>query len=731
MYSKALNIICKSILVVPFLATSMTSISAELEEIVVTAQKRSESLQEVPISIVAFSGDEIERLNISNTIDLVKNIPGMTGVNNVGLPQAAAYFIRGIGQDESVSTMDPAVGTFVDGVFMSRQIANNSRLYDLESVEVLKGPQGTLYGRNTTGGAVRIITQKPTEETEGWVDLAYGEFETFEASAKLNFPITDNLFAKLTAFTIDQGEGFLENVTLNRDQWKRDATGARAQFLFVPSDRTEILFTVEQTEDNTGGIVGANKLSACCGDDIYKVESGLENTWAETDFTAYSMKATVDLKNDTQMEIILSDHDLTHSFNNDYSDQVVPAYSIPNLSDHEQKSYEMNFTGSGGNVQWAAGVSHYYEKSHVLFGDALFLFGGAVAGTFMRDLTNTTDATAIYADFDFDLGNGWGLTIGGRYTDDDRSVDVEQFIDLNGVPWTARTKENFMDRSGWLSTAAIGAPFDNATVEALGTLTSIDVNEFTSRIVVDYQPNENMMFYASVGDSFKGGGWASRVTAASDFVDLRPEYVDNVEFGMKSQWMDDALRLNITYFNADYTDLQITAIDQVTGAFVYSNKADAEVDGFEGELLYAASDNLTLFANFATLDGGYTELRPGAEGIADKDLKRTPDFSYRLGVIYDTLLENGELNFTGVLNREDEYFNNQNNTPAGLRPAVSKIDLTFTYVPNDGNWRVMAGCTNCSDKEAIHSTLDFVALGFITQFQDLPRLWRVSYKYNF
>ncbi len=731
MYSKALNIICKSILVVPFLATSMTSISAELEEIVVTAQKRSESLQEVPISIVAFSGDEIERLNISNTIDLVKNIPGMTGVNNVGLPQAAAYFIRGIGQDESVSTMDPAVGTFVDGVFMSRQIANNSRLYDLESVEVLKGPQGTLYGRNTTGGAVRIITQKPTEETEGWVDLAYGEFETFEASAKFNFPITDNLFAKLTAFTIDQGEGFLENVTLNRDQWKRDATGARAQFLFVPSDRTEILFTVEQTEDNTGGIVGANKLSACCGDDIYKVESGLENTWAETDFTAYSMKATVDLKNDTQMEIILSDHDLTHSFNNDYSDQVIPAYSIPNLSDHEQKSYEMNFTGSGGNVQWAAGVSHYYEKSHVLFGDALFLFGGAVAGTFMRDLTNTTDATAIYADFDFDLGNGWGLTIGGRYTDDDRSVDVEQFIDLNGVPWTARTKENFMDRSGWLSTAAIGAPFDNATVEALGTLTSIDVNEFTSRIVVDYQPNDNMMFYASVGDSFKGGGWASRVTAASDFVDLRPEYVDNVEFGMKSQWMDDALRLNITYFNADYTDLQITAIDQVTGAFVYSNKADAEVDGFEGELLYAASDNLTLFANFATLDGGYTELRPGAEGIADKDLKRTPDFSYRLGVIYDTLLENGELNFTGVLNREDEYFNNQNNTPAGLRPAVSKIDLTFTYVPNDGNWRVMAGCTNCSDKEAIHSTLDFVALGFITQFQDLPRLWRVSYKYNF
>ena len=119
------------------------------------------------------------------------------------------------------------------------------------------------------------------------------------------------------------------------------------------------------------------------------------------------------------------------------------------------------------------------------------------------------------------------------------------------------------------------------------------------------------------------------------------------------------------------------------------------------------------------------------EELTDKDLKRTPDFSYRLGVIVDRSLENGQLNFTGVLNREDDYYNNQNNTPAGLRPAVSKIDLTFTYTPNDGDWRVIAGCTNCSDKKLAHSTLDFAALGFITQFQDLPRLWRVSYNHSF
>ena len=249
-----------------------------LEEIVVTAQKRSESLQEVPISIQVFSSDEIDRLNIGNTIDLVKNIPGMTGVNNVGMPQAAAYFIRGIGQDESVASLDPAVGTFVDGVFISRQIANNSRLYDVESVEVLKGPQGTLYGRNTTGGAVRIITKKPSDQTEGHIDIAYGEYETIEMSAALNVPLADNIFAKVTSFYLDQGEGFLYNVTLDRDQWKRDANGARAQILYTLSDRAEFLFTAEYTNDESGGLVGANALSACCGDDLFVIESGLENT---------------------------------------------------------------------------------------------------------------------------------------------------------------------------------------------------------------------------------------------------------------------------------------------------------------------------------------------------------------------------------------------------------------------------------------------------------------------
>ena len=701
-----------------------------LEEIVVTAQKRSESMQDVPISIQVFSADEIERLNIRNTIDLVRNVPNMIGINNVGLPQAASYFLRGVGQDESISSLDPAVGTFVDGVYISRQIANNARLYDVDSVEVLRGPQGTLYGRNTSGGAIRIITQKPHDHNEGFIDLAYGEYDTKEVTGKANLVISDNLFLKVTAFYLDQSDGFLQNVTLNRDQWTQEATGARVQVLYSPSDRFEALLTYEHSDDDTGGIVGANALSACCADDVYKVESGLVNTWAGTNLDAYSLRATWDLDN-MQVDLIMARRNLNHNFMNDYSDQVIPAYIIPNDSDHLQESAELNFSGEGreGAVRWAAGASYYDDDNDVTFGDGLCLFGCVVEATFWRDMTNVTKTRAVYADVAFDINDQWTLTVGGRHTDDSRVMTVQQYLDVSPIKIRDRNQDNFLDRSGYIQIP--GVTFGTADVVALGTPDRFDISEFTSRVIIEYNPTDSIMVYASVADSFKGGGWAARVTSAAGFKGLTPEFVDSREFGMKSQWLNDTLRFNITYFDSDYKDLQVTAIDQVSGAFVYSNKADASVDGIEAEFVYAPRDNLTVFANLGTLNGNYTDVRPGAEGLMTKELKRTPDLSYRLGVLYDQDMANGEMNLSVVLNHEDEYYNNQNNTAYGLRPSADTWDLNVTYRPSDANWRVTAGCTNCADEERWNSTLDFGSLGFATQFQDLPRLWRVSFRYDY
>ena len=516
----------------------------------------------------------------------------------------------------------------------------------------------------------------------------------------------------MTAFYLDQSDGFLQNVTLNRDQWTQEATGARLQVLYSPSDQFEALFTYEHSDDDTGGIVGANALSACCSDDVYQVESGLVNTWAGTNLDAYSLRATWDLDN-MQVDLIMARRNLNHNFMNDYSDQVVPAYIIPNDSDHMQESAELNFSGEGreGAIRWAAGASYYDDDNDVTFGDGLCLFGCAVEATFWRDMTNVTKTRAVYADVAFDINDQWTLTVGGRHTDDSRVMTVQQYLDVNPLKIRDRNQGNFLNRSGYIQIP--GVTFGTADVVALGTPDRFDISEITSRVIIEYNPTDSIMVYASVADSFKGGGWAARVTSAVDFKGLTPEFVDSREFGMKSQWLNDTLRFNITYFDSDYKDLQVTAIDQVSGAFVYSNKADASVDGIEAEFVYAPRDNLTVFANLGTLNGNYTDVRPGAEGLMTKELKRTPDLSYRLGVLYDQEIANGngEINLSVVLNHEDEYYTNQNNTAYGTRPSADTLDLNVTYRPSDANWRISAGCTNCADEDRWNSTLDFGSLG--------------------
>lgn len=159
------------------LAQQASNTGRVLEEIVVSAQRTEESLQDVPISVTALGEDDLERRQIISTLDLISQVPNLVGSNNVGLGSATSFFLRGVGQDESIATSDPAVGTYIDGVYIARQINNNSYLYDVARIEVLRGPQGTLYGRNTSGGAVRVITTKPEDELKGYLDLSYGDYD--------------------------------------------------------------------------------------------------------------------------------------------------------------------------------------------------------------------------------------------------------------------------------------------------------------------------------------------------------------------------------------------------------------------------------------------------------------------------------------------------------------------------------------------------------------------------
>ena len=216
-------------------ATLPTTTFAQLEEVLVTAERREASVQDVPIAVSAYNEDMIDKLQIDDTLDLINVVPNMFGGNNTGLGTANMYYLRAQGNDESISTFDPPVGTYVDDVYITRQNVNNVALFDVERIEVLRGPQGTLYGRNTTGGAISVVMKKPSDTMQGYVEAGAGRFGKTLLRGSIDLPLSDNVLTKFSAYYVDD-DGYLENRTDGKDYNEADLTGVRAALRWLISD---------------------------------------------------------------------------------------------------------------------------------------------------------------------------------------------------------------------------------------------------------------------------------------------------------------------------------------------------------------------------------------------------------------------------------------------------------------------------------------------------------------
>jgi iron complex outermembrane receptor protein len=410
------------------------------------------------------------------------------------------------------------------------------------------------------------------------------------------------------------------------------------------------------------------------------------------------------------------------------SDQVVPAYTIPNASNHKQWSQEFTFSGKVGPVDWLAGLFYMDEKNHSFVGDQLFLFGGAVAGNFMKDLRNDTKSSAVFAQATWHVTEQLGLTAGGRYTEEKKDVKVDQFIVFPvAIPGTIPdyAPNDYPGARGPL------LPFwDTAAVEASGTDTHPKFTQFDPKLGIDYKITDSAMVFASWTEGFKSGGWNARVTNPSDFVLFRPETVSSYELGLKSQWLDNRLRANLTLFRANYDDFQITAINPATGNFITVNAAKMRNQGVEGEFAWSASDSVNLIANVGTNDAKYTESTSAFVSTSN-EVKRTPKVSYLLGADLRQPIGSGYIVGNVHYTHQSDYYADLANSDAAHVPALGLFDAMAGYESNGGVWRVTLSCKNCADKESFHSALDFGALGFATRFQNPPRQVFLNLRYNF
>jgi iron complex outermembrane receptor protein len=607
-----------------------------LEEIVVTAQRRAESVQDVPIAISAFTAGELETRNITETLDLVQYVPNVFGSNNTGLGSANAYYIRGIGNTESIATFDPPVGSYIDDVYISRQNANNFSFFDVERVEVLRGPQGTLFGRNTTGGAVNVILKQPGEDFGGFIEGGYGRYDKKLLRASVDMPLADGTIAlKLSGFWQDS-DGYVKNTTTGDRLNDDDGSGVRIGVKLNATDKLTWNFALAKMVSEGENILNfecnPSNSSDCKG---RFVTTGLRETFTSgSQFAPLAIsgrKANFDQGNKTDTWLVTSNIewagdnitfnaitgyvDLKQQFALDFFDGrggpnlafpnpivrgfVRGGFTIVNDGSHKQFTQEFKLTGKlfDNFIDYVAGVYFYDEDNATDFADVFSIFTGAPGGTGLlladRLLANKTNADAAYAQFDIKPTDQLTLTAGIRYTNETKTFSISD----NRASCNDGTIE---------ATCVVNANLVATNGRAIPRKQSAKL--WTPRFAVNYDLNEDFLLFASATRGFKSGGWNARGTAASELLPFGPEKVWSYEGGLKSEWFDRRLRVNLTGFYIDVAGLQTpSAFIRPNGsiAFITRNFADYENYGLELELSAVPVDGLNVYANLGWQDDTY------------------------------------------------------------------------------------------------------------------------------
>ena len=613
---------------------SEASSAGQVADIVVTAQRREESVQDVPIAISAFSGAELQSRGVTNTLQLGVFVPNLVAQNNTGIGSANAYFLRGLGSTETIATFDPPVGTYVDDIYLSRQNANNLAFFDVDRVEVLRGPQGTLFGRNTTGGAINVIMKQPDfDRLSGYGEIGYGRFNKVFARASVNAPVSEGFALKISGYFQDD-DGYVKNVTtgdrLNDDDGWGFRLGARAEFSPAIRWNGSYMHIVSNGENILNFECNPAAPTQCKGRFATTgLREGELSASPYLPFAVVGAKGRFPLGQESSTDIVTSNLQfdiaenttisfitgyvaLSQQFALDFFDgrggpniatprPAVRGYTrggfvIANDGDHKQFTQEVKLNGSFGDglIDYVAGVFYINERNRTDFADVFTLSPATSLILADRILRNKTESIAGYVQADLNITDQLKLTAGVRYTDEEKTLNV---TDNRATCAAATLPATCLDNRNLVSANGVRIP------------TKQNVKLWTPRFAVNYRPNDDLLFFASATRGFKSGGWNARATAPSQLLPFAPEKVWSYEAGIKSDLFDRRVRANITAFWLDVSDLQVLGGLQnpATGAltFLTRNFADYRNKGVEAEFTFVPVDNLNLYLNVGYQDDNY------------------------------------------------------------------------------------------------------------------------------
>lgn len=657
-----------------------------IEEIIVTAQKRDQNLQDVPISITALTNATLERRNIEDVLDVAYKTPGVVGALQAGVP---SFVIRGIGTNDFGSAADPAVGIYLDGVYTARTVASLIGLYDAERIEVIKGPQGTLFGRSAAAGAISIVSTQPNETLSFSAKLEYGNYDHTRVLASANVPLSDTVFLRVAALS-HQRDGYIENKLNGDELGDVDDRGVRAALRMVPTDALDITFSADYIKSETLGVgLKSATIGGFPGVDMSKfgdVAHDIIDPVSELENMGAALHVGFDLTDQFSLTSITAYREYEFTIIEDDDGSFVELLATGTLPEESQTfSQELRLDWVGEGISWMLGASYFQEDISV---DGIarsnldVLFGPGSGGSFDERSYSSGEYTSysVYADVTVDLSERTTLIAGLRWSYDEK--DFELFVPPN---------------------PAIGVNLLFGGVNPRANLEE-DWDSVQPRVVLQYRPNESVMTYLSAARGYKPGGFGSfELQPAFD-----PEYVWNYEAGVKSSMADGTLQLNAALFYYDYEDLQVTT--QVGLALQTTNASEASGQGAELEMRWLPLPQFSLSASVAYLKAEYDKFLQGeldpftflpvTTDRSGNTLTRAPEWQYNLGAEYDINLGDfGNLTIGAEYVFQSEVFFHAANNRFRSQDDYGLLGARIALRAPDEKWQVSLFGENLLDED--------------------------------
>ena len=734
------------------MAETAYSAATALEEITVTARKREESLQSAPLAVSAFTSEGLEYRGVSKIDALAKFTPGLVIQNNPGeggSGAVAAIYIRGIGQSDFIPTVEPGVGLYVDGVYIARSVGAILDLVDVERVEVLRGPQGTLFGRNTIGGAISITTRKPGSEFGGRIEATLGSRERIDVKASVDIPLSSTFALEASAASFDR-EGYVLHTVDGRRLGDDNTLTGRLAARWRPTEALEINWSLDGTRDRENGapmvtiglfapsdpgylstfmalnsvLVTGDPFSCAtpaflsnpaCFNGQYVNAATRENRGTARQYSNLDLLGTslaIDwTTTGLTLRSITAYRDIDSQFARDIDESPVQIGHVWDDLQQHQFSQEFQALGSafGSRLEWILGAYYLEEKANNVneleFLVADFISGGRIHNT----------AWALFGQATWSLTEAIKLTLGMRYTDEKKKFTPDQRITAVNVP-------------------AFIFPFPVGTPLLPPDTVPIDISEWTPMANLSWAPTENLLTYVSYSEGFKSGGFTQRIFPPETSVPtFRPEFVKVYEAGFKLTSFDQRLRLNGAVFHTRYDDLQI-AITNLTrvGPFI-SNAAKATVTGFELEVTAAPGAGWLLESSVGYLDPEYKEIDTGATEVSlDSRFARISKWTASAAFSKEL-----ELGARGMLvprvdwSYRSAFYSNALNSPQIRQKGYHVLDANLMWRDGEDRYNVVLGVTNLTDETYMVTGYVQPNFGNYEALYARDREWYLTLRYKF